>query len=374
MARPEGPGAFAGYDAPMRPSTDRTLGELLTQVVPGSALRDGLERILRARMGALIVLGDGPEILAICSGGFHIDAEMSPQRLSELAKMDGAIILDRAGARIAWANVHLVPDPSAVTAETGTRHRTAERVARCVDVQVVAVSEEMGTITLYRGETKRQLRSTDVLVGRANHLLQTLDRFRLRLDEVSAALTASEIEDVVTVADVVTVLQRSEMVVRVADEISELLDELGEHGRLLRLQLAELTVGVREDRSLVIEDYLDAGGARTADDVIARLAALATTELLGLEGMVAALADGDSRSWGLDASLAPRGRRLLRRVPRLSEEMASRLVEHFGDLHRLVRAPVDELAEATGSTLEEAREVKEGIARLAETSILDRYS
>jgi diadenylate cyclase len=288
--------------------------------------------------------------------------------------MDGAIVLDRPGERIAWANVHLVPDPTAPTNETGTRHRTAERVARCVAVQVVAVSEEMGTITLYRGATKRQLRSTDVLVGRANHLMQTLDRFKLRLDEVNGALTSSEIEDVVTVRDVATVLQRSEMVVRVADEISELLDELGEHGRLLRLQLAELTLGVREDRRLVIEDYLVAGSGVTCDEVLTRLAVLSTTELLGLEQLVEVLVPSDGEPWDLDGSLAPRGFRLLRRIPKLSVETVGHLVGHFGDLHRLVRAPVAELAEATGISEEQARLVKDGIARLVESTILDRYS
>jgi diadenylate cyclase len=358
----------------MSPRDDQTLGELLAPVVPGSALRDGLERILHAHMGALIVLGDGPDVLAICSGGFHIDAEMSPQRLSELAKMDGAIVLDRSGERIAWANVHLVPDPSAPTNETGTRHRTAERVARCVEVQVVAVSEEMGTITVYQGGTRRQLRSTDVLVGRANHLLQTLDRFRLRLDEVNASLTACEIEDVVTMRDVATVLQRAELVQRVALEIAELLDELGEHGRLLRLQLDELTLGVADDRRLVVEDYVDVAAVRSTNAVLERLAALPTTELLGLEGVVEALAGTDLQRADLDASLAPRGLRLLRRVPQLSPDMVSQLVIHFGDLHRLVRAPLSELAQATGISEDQARLVKDGVARLAESSILDRYA
>ena len=188
------------------------LGQLLAQVVPGSPLREGLERILGAHMGALIVLGDGPEVLEICSGGFHIDTEMTPQRLSELAKMDGAMVLDREAKRIVWVNVHLIPDPSAFTIETGTRHRTAERVARCVGVPVVAVSEETGRITLYERDARRQLQPTDALVGRANHLLQTLDRFRARFDEVNGGLGASEVDDLVTVRDVATVLQRAEMV------------------------------------------------------------------------------------------------------------------------------------------------------------------
>ncbi|MDA8292341.1 MAG: DNA integrity scanning diadenylate cyclase DisA [Actinomycetota bacterium] len=352
---------------------NRSLGALLAQVVPGSALRDGLERILRARMGALIVLGDGPEVLEICSGGFHIDAEMSPQRLSELAKMDGAIVLDRTGERIAWANVHLVPDPTAPTNETGTRHRTAERVARCVDVQVVAVSEEMGTITLYQGATKRQLRPTDVLISRANHLLQTLDRFRARFDEVSAALTASEIEDVVTARDVVAVLQRAEMAVRVADETTELLDELGEHGRLLRLQLLELMAGVREERRLVAEDYF-VDGFRAAEDVVVRLASLTIADLLGLERLAVVLADPEGAPLDLERSVVPRGLRLLRRVPHVTSEVVGRLVDHFGDLHRIMRAPVAEIASATGMGDELARSVKEGLVRLAESSILDRTS
>ncbi len=357
----------------MSPRDGKAVAQLLAQVVPGSALREGLDRILRARMGALIVLGDGPEVLEICSGGFHIDAEMSPQRLSELAKMDGAIVLDRTGARIAWANVHLVPDPNAPTTETGTRHRTAERVARCVGVQVVAVSEEMGTITIYQGEVKHQLRSVDLLVGRANHLLQTLERFRSRLDAVTASLTASEIEDVVTVRDVASVLQRAEMVELVADELAELVDELGEHGRLLRLQSAELMQGVGDERHLVVDDYRAMVDGATVGEVLSRLERLRSSELLGLERVVQALTGCEADEVDLDAPLVPRGFRILRRVPQLSLETASLLVEHFGDLHRLVRAPAGELVAAAGMNEQQAKLVKEGLARIAETSILEGY-
>jgi len=324
-------------------------------------------------MGALIVLGDGPDVLEICSGGFHIDAEMSPQRLSELAKMDGAIVLDKAGGRIAWANVHLVPDPSTPTTETGTRHRTAERVAGCVDVQVVAVSEEMGTITLYQGMLKHQLRSTDDLVSRANHLMQTLDRFRARFDEVNTALIASEIEDVVTVRDVASVLQRAEMVLRVADEITELLDELGEHGRLLGLQLAELTLGVRDERLLVIEDYLDAARGVTYEEFVARLDGLSTADLVAVEAVVSAVSAGRAQEQDLGGILAPRGIRMLRRIPQLSAEIITQLVRRFGSLHEILRATAAEIAEVAEVDEVQARLVKDGLARLAESSILDRF-
>src|SRR5579864_3862918 len=159
--------------------------EALAGVAPGRPLREGLDRILQANMGALIVVGDGPEVLAICSGGFLLDAEFSPQRLSELAKMDGAIILASDGSRIARANVHLVPNPDVPTSETGTRHRTAERVARSVDVPVISVSEDMGVIAVYRNEHKHPLEVTPRLLNRANQALQTLERYKSRLDVVS---------------------------------------------------------------------------------------------------------------------------------------------------------------------------------------------
>src|SRR3954470_8844698 len=172
--------------------------EALAGVAPGRPLREGLDRILQANMGALIVVGDGPEVLAICSGGFLLDAEFSPQRLSELAKMDGAIVLAPDASRIARANVHLVPSPNVPTSETGTRHRTAERVARSIDVPVISVSEDMSVIAVYRNDLKHPLEAVPRLVNRANQALSTLERYKSRLDGVSGALSALEVEDLVT--------------------------------------------------------------------------------------------------------------------------------------------------------------------------------
>ena len=175
----------------------------LRLVAPGTPLREGIDRILQAKMGALIVVGDGPEVLNICSGGFLLDAEFTPQRLSELAKMDGAIILAADGTRVARANVHLVPDPDIPTTETGTRHRTAERVARQIDVPVITVSEEMGVVSVhYRGH-KRTLDAIPRVLARADQALQILGRYKARLDGVTGALSALEVEDLVTVRDVV---------------------------------------------------------------------------------------------------------------------------------------------------------------------------
>src|SRR6516165_10916004 len=207
-----------GYHG-VAPRRSAPLQAALAAVAPGRPLREGLDRILQANMGALIVVGDGPEVLNICSGGFLLDAAFSPQRLSELAKMDGAIILASDASRIARANVHLVPNPNVPTSETGARHRTAERVARSIGVPVISVSEDMAVLTVYMHDAKHQLDAIPSILNRCNQALQTLERYKARLSEVSSSLTALEIEDLVTVRDVVTLLQRTEVVVRIAEEV-----------------------------------------------------------------------------------------------------------------------------------------------------------
>ena len=205
---------------------------------PGRPLRDGLDRILRAKRGGLVVVGDGPNVLCICSGGFLLDSEFSPQRLSELAKMDGAIILAADASRIARANVHLMPDASIPTTETGTRHRTAERVARSIDVPVLSVSAAMSVIAVYRNDEKHTIQPTGWLHDRTDQALATMQRFRSRFDVALNSLSILEVEDTVSVVDVVGVVQSAEMVLRIAEEVDGYLVELGDDGRLVGLQSA----------------------------------------------------------------------------------------------------------------------------------------
>jgi diadenylate cyclase len=347
--------------------------EALGSVAPGRPLREGLDRILQASMGALIVVGDGPEVLNICSGGFLLDAEFSPQRLSELAKMDGAIILGQGATRIARANVHLVPSPNVPTSETGTRHRTAERVARSIDVPVISVSEDMAVIAVYRHEQKHPLETIPRLLARANQALQTLERYKNRLDEVTGALSALEVEDLVTVRDVVTVLQRAEMVRRIAEEIEGYIVELGTDGRLILLQLEELMGGVDDDRRYVIRDFIQTTSPALVDDAIGRLGELSTERLLDLKD-VATLLDLVGEDGELDAGVQPRGYRLLSKVPRLPDAVINNIVDRFGTLNKIMRATVDDLDDVEGVGGTRARAIKEGLSRLAESSILDRYS
>src|SRR5689334_14311856 len=292
--------------------------DALAAVAPGTPLREGLDRILQAGMGALVVVGDGPEVLNICSGGFLLDAAFSPQRLSELAKMDGAIILAGDASRIARANVHLVPNPNVPTSETGTRHRTAERVARSIAVPVISVSEDMQVIAVYVDDLKYPLEPIPRLLNMANQALQTLERYKARLDTVSSSLSALEVEDLVTLRDVVTVLQRAEMVRRIAEEVEDYIVELGVDGRLVRLQLEELMGGVEDDRRHVIRDYFsqDDPGWRL-DQAMEALSELTTEDLLDLKTVGGVLHLPLAAE--LDATAQPRGYRLLSKIPRLPD-------------------------------------------------------
>jgi diadenylate cyclase len=347
--------------------------DALAAVAPGTPLREGLDRILQANMGALIVVGDGAEVLNICSGGFLLDAEFTPQRLSELAKMDGAIILAYDASRIARANVHLVPNPNIPTSETGTRHRTAERVARSIPVPVISVSEDMSIIAVYSGDKKYPLEPIPRLLARANQALQTLERYKTRLDTVSSSLSALEVEDLVTVRDVVTVLQRAEMVRRIADEIEGSIVELGDDGRLVRLQLEELMGGVEDDRRLVIKDYFQDETAWHLGEAMVALSELTTEDLIDLKAVTSVLhLPADAAE--LEVGVTPRGYRLLSKVPRLPEAVIERIVDRFGTLQKIMRATIDDLDEVEGVGETRARAIKEGLSRLAETSILDRYS
>lgn len=322
-------------------------------------------------MGALVVVGDGPEVLSICSGGFLLDAAFSPQRLSELAKMDGAIILASDASRIARANVHLVPSPNVPTSETGTRHRTAERVARSIDVPVISVSEDMAVISVYVGPVKHVLQEIPRLLNRANQALQTLERYKSRLDDGSAALSMLEVEDLVSVRDVAAVLQRGEMVRRIAEEIETYIIELGNDARLIRLQLDELLGDLEDDRWLVLQDYLYDLDV-PVDDALEELAAIPTDELLDLRSMPVVL--HLPRHVDLEANLQPRGYRLLAKVPRLPEGVIDHVVDRFGSLQKIMRATMTDLEDVQGVGEARARAIKDGLSKLAESSILDRYS
>jgi diadenylate cyclase len=346
----------------------------LAAVAPGTALRDGLERILRGSTGALIVLGFDQAVADLCSGGFELNTEFSATRLRELAKMDGAIVLDGAASAIVRAAVQLVPDPGIPTDEAGTRHRTAERVSRQTGHTVISVSKSMRIIALFIDGTRFVLEDPAAILSHANQALATLERYRRRLDEVSGALSGLELEDLATVRDVTAVAQRLEMVRRIAGEIEGDMVELGTDGRLLALHLDELVAGTGQEQVLLAQDYVPAqlqDRARAAAAALARLESLSLDELLDVASVAAVLGLGGSDA--LDDVVSPHGYRLLARIPRIPMPVVDSLIEHFGGLQKLLAAGVDELNQVDGVGAAHARSVREGLSRLAESSVLERY-
>lgn len=322
-------------------------------------------------MGALIVIGDGHEVLNICSGGFLLDSSFSPQRLSELAKMDGAIILAADASRIARANVHLVPDHNVPTAETGTRHRTAERVARLLDAPVIAVSEDQQVITVYHGEEKHLVPATSQLLDRANQALQTLQRYRGRLDRLTAELATLEIEDVVTMNDVVDVLQLTETMNRVVGELEGDIVELGVDGRLVDLQVGELMAGVDQVKRLVLADYALMPEYDESDPPLRLLSRLGDGDLM--DDTVVAGVLGYVGTTDLDQPMSPRGYRLMSKVPRLPWPVVESVVDKFGTLQKILAATGADLVEMGGLSEERSELIQDGLRRLAEISVLRQH-
>ncbi len=340
----------------------------LAAVAPGTILRDGLTRILMGETGALIVLGTNDAIEHMTDGGFTIDVEFTATRLRELAKMDGAIILSPGADRILRAGVQLLPDGAIPTDETGTRHRTADRAAKQSGLPVVSVSKSMRTVALYVLGHRHVLEDSAAILSRANQALATLERYKYRLDEVSAVLSALEIEDMVTVRDVAAAAQRLEMVRRIATEIADHVVELGTDGRLISLQHDELVSGVDAGRVLIVRDYVPSvDGYVHVDAALGALYSLSTTDLLDLELVANTFGIGGGFE-GLDTPVSPRGYRLLSRVPRLPDFAIERLVAHFGDVQHLLAATIDQLQAVDGIGDTRARSVRDGLSRMVESN------
>jgi diadenylate cyclase len=346
---------------------------VLARVAPGTPLRDGLERILRGRTGALIVLGFDQGVEDLCDGGFRLDVEFSSTRLRELCKMDGAVVLNDDATKILRANVQLTPDSTIPTVESGTRHRTAERTGLQTHHPVIAVSHSMSIINLYFGGRRHVVADPPTILGRANQALATLQRYKFRLDEVARALSALEIEDFATLRDAMTVLQRLLMVRRIADELTSNVVELGTDGRLLGLQLDEMLSGTQGLQELLIRDYLPTDqNPDGVEEIVSALDELDEVTLLDLTAVARVLGlstYGDA----LDAGVSPRGYRLLSGIPRVPAAVLDRLIQHFGNLQGLLAATAADLQAVEGVGEARARVVREGLSRLAESSIVDRY-
>jgi diadenylate cyclase len=346
--------------------------DAIAKIAPGTGLREAVDDVIRSHEGALIVVGDPNELSFLYSGGIRLDAPFRPQLLYELAKMDGAIIVDEAIKRLAWANVQLMPDPTIPSNETGTRHRTAERVAKQTGALVVSVSQQRETVTIFVGPARYQLDPVADVLAKTNQALGTLDTYRQRLEQVLTRLTALEFQNAVVLDDVLVVLQRAEMTSRMAQRLTRDCVELGSEGRMIRLQLEELVGDVPRERDAIVRDYAVLGAGDEATDALAELAALSYQELLEF-GRLAEVLGYDRGINPLDQTVVARGYRTLTHIPRLPEPLVRRVVSNLGSLEAVVRASQRELESVEGVGTVRAREIREGLRRLQEHNLVDRY-
>jgi diadenylate cyclase len=353
------------------PRKDKTLLSALKQVAPGSTLRSGIDDIIRAELGALIVIGDPNALAFLFSGGMRLDLPLTSQLLYELAKMDGAIVINQEVQKLVYANVQLMPDASIPSSETGTRHRTAERVAKQTNALVVSISQQRETVTLFIGDLRYQLGEISDTLARTNQALGTLETYRTRLDQGLTRLTALEFQSAVVLDDVLVVLQRAEMTTRMAEEIERNCVELGEESRLIRMQLDEIMEDVPREKATVVYDYERTGDPASSARALESLAQLDYIQLLEFEQLTELLGYGDTNP--LDHTVQPRGYRVLSRIPRLPDSVIRHVVRDFESLDAVVRASHRDLEAVDGVGSVRAREIREGLRRLQEHNLVDRY-
>jgi diadenylate cyclase len=352
---------------------DPRLLRALDTVAPGTELREGIDNIIHSRTGGLILIAEADDVSFLFSGGIKLGIDYTPGLLYQVAKMDGAIVLDPGAHRICWANVQLMPDPTILSMETGTRHRTAERVSKQTEALVIAISQRRDVVSIYVAGTKYILQDITTVLSKANQGLATLEKYRARLDQMASHLTGLEFAGSCVLHDVLQVLQRAELVTRMAAEVERYIIELGSEGRLIEMQLEELVVGVMSDRTALVRDYSAIDSEAQLDQTLAELAALPHQELLDF-GRLAELCGYDRKTNTVDYAVSPRGYRALGAVPRLPRLVAQKVIQRFGDLDAILAASDAELAEVDGVGQVRAKEIREGLRRLQEVDIVDRYS
>lgn len=348
------------------------MSSVLKLVAPGTPFREGLENVLRAKTGALIVVGYSTQIMDIVDGGFSINCDFSPANLYELAKMDGAIILSEDIKKILYANTQLIPDTSILSTETGIRHRTAERVAKQTGQLVISISQRRNIITLYQGNYRYSLKDIGVILTKANQAIQTLEKYKSVLDQALTNLSAMEFEELVSLNDVALVIQRIEMVQRIKAEIEKFINELGTEGRLISMQLEELVANLDIEAFHLIKDYHKDGEDEEVKRTLLELKKLNSDELLESQNLVRLI--GYSGNLNLqEEPVSPRGYRILSRIPRLPSAIITNLVDQFLNLPRVMMATIEELDEVDGIGEVRARTIKDGLKRIQEQVFIDRH-
>ena len=325
------------------------------QLIPGQPLRNGVDLIADKKTGALIVIGTSAKLEKISSGGISlINCSYTPEMMSELAKMDGAIIVDKSVNNILKANVHLNPSDDIETLQTGTRHRTAERVSVETDLNVVAVSEESSIIKVFNGNNVIELEESSIIFGRVNESLQSVDRTRRRFDDAVLELGELEIENTLTKQQVLEVIQRGELLGRLSQQVRKEASDLGEDSGLVMIQIDSLESGVRNTLDLVLKDHLPGKRFRNINKAVDEIANLTYEELNTIEHLGSVLF-----MESLDEVSASKGYRVLARLPGLPDNLHDSLIQKFKNLPNLLNASTDKLFEVEGIGRNRAQQLRE---------------
>ena len=352
----------------MREQKQKELMAILNIMSPGTQLREGLDNILRAKTGGLIVLSDREEVLNMVDGGFTIKSEYTPAYVYELAKMDGAIVISSDLKRILYANTQLMPNPAIITQETGTRHRTAQRVAKQTGDIVVAISQRRNIISIYKGDIKYVLRESGEVLAKANQAIQTLEKYQLVLNRVINNLNLLELQDLSTLLDAVTAIQRNEMVMRIVYEVETYICELGNEGRLISMQLYELIRGVEQEGRRLVRDYCS--DESRYEEIYNNIEKLSSQDLLDLDIIAKVL--GYPGVSLIDKLISTRGYRILNMIPRLPASIVDNMIKHFGELQKIMDASLEELDLVDGVGEARAKIIKNGLRTLKERFILEK--
>lgn len=349
---------------------EHTISDVLKLISPGTPIRDGLENILKSKTGALIVIGDSKEVLDIVDGGFRLDIDYTPSRLYELAKMDGSIILSSDFKKILYANTQLIPSSEIPTTETGTRHRTAERTAKQTGEIVISISQRRNIITVFKGYSRYVLEDTSKVISNANQALQTVEKYKKVFDSKLSLLNEYEINDIVTLENVITAIQRAEMMMKIVDEVQKSIYELGEEGRLLQMQLEELTGGLEKEELLIIKDYIAPGKKRTSEKVLKEIKCLSHEELMKPQVIARLLGYEDFDNYD-EVAVYTRGYRMLNKIPRMPNNIVDNLIKTFKSFQHILVADIPDLDDVEGIGEVRARTIKQSLKRMQEQFIFD---
>lgn len=346
------------------------LTEILKIIAPGTQLREGLDNILKAKTGALIVIGDTKEIMDIVDGGFRIDEDYSPSKLYELAKMDGAIVLSKDMKKILLANTQIIPSSKILTNETGTRHKTAERTAKQTGELVISISQRRNIITVFKGDNRYIIEDTAKIVTRANQALQTLENYKKVFDTKLNVLNEYEFNDIVTLDNVITCIQRAEMVIRIAEEVKNAIYELGEDGVLVKMQLEEIIDDLPQEELLIIKDYLAPGRRIMPEKILQAIHEMSQAEFINPTNIAKLLGYENFDNYE-EVAVYPRGYRILNKIPRMPNAIVTNLVKAFKSFQHILLADIDKLDDVEGIGEVRARTIKQSLKRMQEQFMFD---